>query len=55
MVPGNHLRKIEINPEGKRTYELANGTEIAMDVTVVRIEFIDEFVGATVIFGNDDV
>ena len=55
MVPGNHLREIGIKPDGKRTYELADGTEVAMDVAVARVEFMGEFVGATVIFGKDDV
>lgn len=55
MVPGNRLREIGIKPEGKRTYELADGTEIAMDVAVARIEFMGELVGATVIFGKDNV
>ncbi|MEW6104151.1 MAG: clan AA aspartic protease [bacterium] len=55
MVPGNHLREIGIEPEGKRIYELADGTEISMDVAVARIEFMGEFVGATVIFGKDNV
>ncbi len=55
MVPGNHLRNIGIEPRGKRTYELADGTEIAMDVGVAQIEFMGECVGATVIFGKDGV
>ncbi|MDI6793531.1 MAG: clan AA aspartic protease [bacterium] len=55
MVPRNRLREVGIQPEGKRTYELADGTEIAMDVAVARIEFMGDFVGATVIFGKDDI
>ncbi len=55
MVPGNHLREIGIEPDGKRTYELADGTEVAMDVAVARVEFMGEFVGATVIFGKNDI
>ncbi len=54
MVPGNKLREIGVKPEGKRTYELADGTEVALDVAVARIEFMGEFVGVTVIFGKDD-
>jgi len=53
-VPGNRLREIGIQPIGKRTYELADGTEISLDVGVAQIEFMGEGVGATVIFGNDD-
>jgi len=55
MVPGKHLREIGIEARGKRTYELAEGTQIAMDIGVAQIEFMGEFVGATVIFGKDDV
>ncbi len=54
MVPGNRLRSIGIEPRGKRTYELADGTELAMDVGIAQIEFMGECVGATVIFGKDD-
>ncbi len=55
LVPGNRLREIGIEPEGKRLYELANGEKTPMDVAVARIEFMGEFVGATVIFGEDDI
>ncbi len=55
MVPGKHLRKIGIEPRGKRTYELADGTEKAMEIGVAQIEFMGEVVGATVIFGKDDI
>ncbi|MDH5718883.1 MAG: clan AA aspartic protease [Spirochaetia bacterium] len=55
LVPGNKLREIGLKPKGKRTYELADGSEIKMDVTVAEIEFMGEIVGVTVIFGKDDV
>ncbi len=55
MVPGNRLQEIGLVPEGKRTYELADGSEVVFDVAVARIEFMGEIVGVTVIFGNDDV
>lgn len=55
LVPGNHLKSIGIEPRGKRSYELADGTELSMDIGVAQIEFMGECVGATVIFGNDDV
>jgi clan AA aspartic protease len=53
-VPGNRLSEIGIQPIGQRTYELADGTEIAMNIGVAQIEFMGEVVGATVIFGRDD-
>jgi clan AA aspartic protease len=55
MAPGNQLRAIGIQPRGKRTYELADGTEIVMEIGVATVEFMGEVVGATVIFGQDDV
>jgi len=33
---------------------LADGTEIRMDVTSADVEFMGDFVGATVIYGADD-
>lgn len=53
-VPAKHLHAIGIEPKGRRTYELADGTEIALDVGVAQIEFMGEVVGVTVIFGEDD-
>ena len=55
MAPAKHLRDIGIEPSGKRTYELADGTEIVMDIGVAKVEFMGEVVGATIIFGQDNV
>lgn len=55
MAPGKHLREIGIQPEGKRSYELADGSEIVMEIGLARIEFMGEVVGATIIFADDDV
>ena len=55
LVPGKHLRAIGIAPVSKRVYELADGTELTMEIGVAQIEFMGEVVGATVIFGKDDV
>ena len=54
LVPSKHLREIGVQPEGRRTYELADGREAVMEIAVARIEFMGEVVGATVIFGDDD-
>ena len=54
LVPRPHLEAIGLEPEGKRVYELADGSEIAVDVAVAKIEFMGEFVGGTVIFGDAD-
>jgi clan AA aspartic protease len=55
MAPGKHLRAIGIEPRGKRKYELADGSEIIMDIGVATIEFMGEVVGTTIIFGEDGV
>ncbi len=54
MVPGKHLRALGLKPRGRRTYELADGSEVTLNVTVAEVEFMGETVGATVIYGPDD-
>jgi clan AA aspartic protease len=54
MVPAKHLRALGLKPRGKRTYELADGSEVTLNVTVAEVEFMGETVGATVIYGPDD-
>ena len=54
LVPREHLESIGIIPEGQRIYGLADGSEIRRDIAVARVEFMGEFVGATVIFGDAD-
>ena len=54
LVPRPCLEAIGIEPEGQRVYELADGSEVEMDVAVARIEFMGEFVGGTLIFGDAD-
>lgn len=52
MVPRQYLEAIGLEPKGQRIYELADGREIRVDVTVGQIEFMGDFVGATIIFGD---
>ena len=52
LVPRPHLEAIGIEPQGKRVYELADGSPISMDIAVADIEFMDEIVGGTVLFGE---
>ena len=54
LVPRPRLQAIGIEPEGERRYELADGSEISMDVAVARLEFMGEFVGGTIILGDED-
>jgi clan AA aspartic protease len=53
-VPASRLREVGIEPIGRRTYELADGSELALQVGVARVEFMGDIVGATVIFGEED-
>ena len=54
LVPGPHLEAIGLKRDGKRIYQLSDGTDIAMDLTVARIEFMGDFVGGTILFGPAD-
>ncbi len=54
LVPRPHLEAIGLKPKGRRIYELADGSELILDVTTADIEFMGEIVGGTVIFGEAD-
>lgn len=54
LVPRQHLEAIGLKPRGQRVYELADGSELRMDITVGQIEFMGEFVGGTIIFGDEN-
>jgi clan AA aspartic protease len=55
MAPATHLRAIGIKPRSKRKYELADGSEIALEVGTAEVEFMGETVAVNIIFGADDV
>ena len=52
LVPRPHLEAIGLSPRGQRVYELTDGSEIKMDITVAEIEFMGEIVGGTILFGE---
>ena len=54
LVPRPHLEAIGLEPRGKRMYELADGSDLSLDVTVAEIEFMGEVVGGTIIMGAAD-
>ena len=54
LVPRPHLEAIGLRPKGQRMYELADGSEIRLDVTTGDIEFMGEITGGRIIFGADD-
>ena len=54
LVPKPHLEAIGLKPKGQRTYELANGAELILDITTADIEFMGEIGDGTIIFGDAD-
>ncbi len=54
LVPRQHLEAIGLRPKGQRLYELADGSEVRLDVTTGDIEFMGEVTGGRLIFGDDD-
>ena len=55
LVPGRHLEAIGLHPRGKRSYELADGSEVKMDVAGAQVEFMGDVTWTTVVFCTDDV
>jgi clan AA aspartic protease len=55
IAPGKQLRAIGIHPRGTRKCELADGSEITMEIGAAIVEFMGEVVAVNVIFGDDDV
>lgn len=51
LAPSDALESIGLVPKGHRTYELADGAEVKLPVTVAQIEFMGEVLGGTVIMG----
>ena len=54
LVPRKHLEAIGLVAEGQRVYGLADGSEISMDITVGRVEFMGSFTGVAIVMGDDD-
>lgn len=54
LVPRKHLEALGLSAKGRRVYELADGSELILDVTTADIEFMGEIVGGTIIMGEED-
>ena len=52
LVPRDELESIGLKAKGRRSYELADGSELQMDITTADIEFMGEIVGGTIIMGD---
>ena len=54
LVPRACIEATGLAPETQRTYELADGTLVRMDIGGARIEFMGERTYSDVIFGSDN-
>ena len=55
LVPRQYLEAIGIEPIGSRTYEMADGRRLQFDIGLAELELMEETVGGTVVFVDDDV
>ena len=54
LVPKQHLESIGLVPKAHRSYGLADGNELRLDITGGDIEFMGESTYGTVVFGDED-
>ena len=54
FVPRKHLEAIGLEPEGMKSYLLADGSTVQMEVVEARVETMGRFGGLNVVFGRDD-
>ena len=54
VVPRPILAALGVVPEGRKTYELADGTEVQMNIATIRIELMGELTAGIVVFGRTD-
>lgn len=54
MVPKQYLEAIGLFPQGRRAYALADSKPASFDIAAAQVEFMDEIVGATILFGDED-
>ena len=53
-MPRNALEAIGLKPKSQRSYELADGSEVKMNITTAEIEFMGDIAGVTIVMGADD-
>jgi clan AA aspartic protease len=54
LAPGSKLKKAGVEPIGRMTYELADGTTTELSFGLAVIEFMGEITSGRVIFGPED-
>ena len=55
LIPRQYLEAVGVEPIGSRTYEMAAGRRLQLDIGGAELEFMDETVIGTVVFLDDDV
>jgi clan AA aspartic protease len=55
LVPRDEMEKLDIKPEGKMSYELADGSVKEYPFGLAKIEFMGETTAGRVIFGDPGV
>ena len=55
MVSASELKRIGIEPVGKRVYELANGELLEYEYGLVEMRFLDEIIATEITFGAEDI
>lgn len=53
MAPASMLRQMGIQPNGKRTYELASGELLDYEYGPAEVAFMDEVANIDIVFGPD--
>jgi clan AA aspartic protease len=54
FLPSSILRKLRIKPVGRRSYELADGTEHELPIGLAAIEILGQVSGGTVVFAGEN-
>lgn len=54
MAPASDLRKIGIQPVGKKEYEVASGELVVFEYGLAEISFMGELTAGQVLFGPDN-
>ena len=55
FAPANELKRIGIEPIGKKLFELANGELEEYEFGYAELDFMDEIIATRIIFGPDGV
>ena len=55
LVPRRHLEAIGITPDRQRTFEMADGIPVTLDIAIARLDFLGEYGADVVVFGEGDV